>query len=35
MFIVQMDHDSVVPKAHGLKTSMGNMSIPLKSSQMR
>jgi hypothetical protein len=24
-----------VPKAHGLKTSMGNMSIPLKSSQMR
>ena len=35
MFMVQMAHCSVVPKTHGPKTSIGNISIPLKSSQMR
>ena len=35
MFMVQMDHGWVVPKAHGPKTSIGNMIKPLKSSQTR
>ena len=35
MFMVQMDHGSVVPNAYGPNTSIGKMSIPLKSSQTR
>jgi hypothetical protein len=34
-FIVRMDQGCVVPKAQGLKMTIGKISTPLKSSQMR
>ena len=35
MFIFQMNHSCVVPKTHGLNTTIARMSRPLKSSQIR